>query len=75
MINTYNSKHDIYGNRRNLVVNYETKEIYYYGCNVFNLGNVQNDLGIREVERMKKEFIKEGYTVVSHAHVRDKWYK
>lgn len=75
MISTFNSKHDIYGNRRNLVANYETKEIYFYGCNAFNLGNVKNDLGIREVERMKKEFINDGYTMVSHAHVRDNWYK
>lgn len=73
MIKTYNSKHDIYGNRLNLVVNEEKQEIYFYGCNAYNLGEVYNDLGIREVQRLKKEYIAEGYTMVSHAEVRDNW--
>ena len=72
---TYNSKHDIYGNRKNLVVNHDTKEVYFYGCNAYNLGNVNNDLGIREVNNMYKEYLSEGYKIVSHAHVRDNWYK
>ena len=73
MIKTYNSKHDIYGNRLNLVVNEEKREIFFYGCNAYNLGSVSNGLGIREVNRMKKEFIAVGYTLVSHSHVRDTW--
>ena len=70
---TYNSKHDIYGNRLNLVINEEKKELYFYGCNAYNLGNVINDLGIREIKRMYKEFIADGYKKVSHATVRDNW--
>lgn len=73
MIRTYNSKHDIYGNRLNLVINEEKKELYFYGCNAYNIGEVTNDLGIREVNRMHKEFLKEGYKPVSHAEVRDNW--
>ena len=74
-ITTYNSKHDIYGNRRNLVVNYDTKQLYFYGCNAFNIGDVCDNLGIREINRYYKNFITEGYTVVSHAFVRDNWMK
>lgn len=73
MIKTYNSKHDIYGNRLNLVVNEIKKEIYFNGCNAFNLGEVIDNLGIREVNRMKKEYIANGYKLVSHAIVRDEW--
>jgi len=67
MVFTYNSKHDIYGNRLNLVVNYETKEYYFYGCDAFNKGNVINNLGIREVNKQKKELDREGYKKVDHA--------
>lgn len=70
---TYNSKHDIYGNRLNLVVNEDKKEIYFYGSNAYNLGNVIDDLGIREVKRIHKEFLQDGYIKVSHAEVRDNW--
>lgn len=72
-INTYNSKFDTYGNRKNLVVNEDKKEIYFSGCNAFNLGNVTEDLGIREVNRMYKEFLADGYTEVKHSEVRDNW--
>lgn len=72
-ITTYNSKHDVYGNRRNLTVNHDKKELYFYGCNCYNLGNVYNDMGIREVNRLHKEFLSEGYKTVSHAEVRDNW--
>lgn len=75
MITTYNSKHDIYGNRLNLVINEEKKEVYFSGGNAFNLGNVIDDLGIREVNRMHKEFLAEGYKKVSHSEVRDNWLK
>jgi hypothetical protein len=71
---TYNSKHDIYGNRRNLVVNHDLKEVYFYGCNAYNLGVVVDNLGIREVNKMYKEYINQGYKTVSHATVRDKWH-
>lgn len=73
MLVTYNSKFDIYGNRRNLVVNEDTQEFYYNGGNAFNIGEVIDDLGIREVDRMKKNYISNGFTMVSHAHVRDNW--
>lgn len=73
MIKTYNSKHCINGNRRNLVVNTDTKEVYFSGCNAFNIGEVQNNLGIREVNRLHKEYLQDGYKNVSHAHVRDGW--
>lgn len=72
-ITTYNSKFDIYGNRRNLCVNFDTKEVWFYGGNCFNLGNVIDDCGIREVNRMHKEFIEDGFKPVSHAEVRDNW--
>lgn len=74
-IKTYNSKFDINGNRRNLIVNYDTKQFYYNGGHAFSLGVETDNLGIREVDRMKKELISEGYEPVSHAHVRDNWYK
>lgn len=70
MVKTYNSKHDIYGNRRNLTVNYDTKEFYFYGCNVFNI-NATNDLGIREVNRMHKELVADGYKEVGHEIARE----
>ena len=75
-IKTFNSRTCIYGNRRNLVVNEETKEFYYSGCNAYNLGEAENDLGIREVNWMYKDLkANEEYTEVSHAHVRDSWMK
>ena len=43
---TYNSKHDIYGNRRNLCVNYTTREVWFYGGHCFDLGNIHDGLGI-----------------------------
>ena len=70
---TYNSKHDIYGNRRNLCVNYTTREVWFYGGHCFNLGNIHDGLGIREVNRLHKEFIADGFVPVSHAVVRDTW--
>lgn len=73
MKTTYNSRHDIYGNRLNLVVNEEKKELYFNGCNTYNLGNIINNLGIREVNRMYKDFVSDGYKKVSHAEVRDNW--
>ena len=72
-IKTYNSKHDIYGNRTNLCVNFTKKEVWFYGCNAFNIGDVMDGLGIREVNRLHKEFIAEGFKPVSHAEVRDNW--
>lgn len=66
MLVTYNSKFDLYGNRRNLVVNHETKEIYYSGGHVFDLGTVHNGCGIREVDRMKKEYLQDGFKSVPH---------
>ena len=69
MIITYNSKHDINGNRRNLVVNTETKQYYYYGGHVFDLGTVHNNIGIREIENMKKNYIADGFTSAEHAEV------
>jgi hypothetical protein len=74
MLVTYNSKHDVYGNRRNLVVNHDTKEIYYSGGHVFDLGTVHSDCGIREVDRMKKEYLAEGYKSVPHS-TANLWYK
>ena len=73
MIKTFNSKSCVYGNRRNLVVNYDKKEIYFSGCHAYDLGIVKSDLGIREVNRMYKEYLKEGYTQVQHSTVRDLW--
>ena len=70
-IKTYNSKTCIYGNRRNLTVNYDTKELFYYGCNVFNKGTVINGLGIREVNRKYKKLLSEGYKSVSHEVARE----
>jgi hypothetical protein len=73
MIITYNSKTDTNGNRRNLVVNTDTKELYHSGGNAYNLGTVYNDCGIREVNRLKKEYEEDGYKEVKHSYVRDNW--
>lgn len=70
---TYNAKTNRNGNRLNLVVNHSTKELYFYGCNAFNLGNVYDDLPIRFVSNMHKDLLAEGWTTVSHSHVRDNW--
>jgi hypothetical protein len=70
---TYNSKFDINGNRLNLVVNHDKRELFFYGCNAYNLGTEYSDCGIREVNRLHKEFIADGYKPVSHAEVRDNW--
>lgn len=67
MIITYNSKFDINGNRRNLVINTETKQYFYYGGHVFDLGIVHDGCGIREIENMKKDYIAEGFTPVKHS--------
>ncbi len=71
MIKTFNSKLDINGNRLNLVVNFGTKEVWFYGCNCFNKGIVTDGMGIREVNRMYKEFVKEGYKRVQHEVARE----
>ena len=70
MLVTYNSKHDVYGNRRNLVVNHGTKEIYYSGGHVFDLGTVHPQCGIREVDGIKKDYLQEGYKQVPHSVAR-----
>lgn len=71
MVNTYNSKHDVNGNRLNLVVNTDTKELWFYGCNCFNKGSIYEGCGIREVNRIKKEYISEGYKQVAHDVARN----
>jgi hypothetical protein len=73
MIKTYNSKPCTYGNRLNLVVNTDNKEVYFTGSHAYDLGNVHNDLGIREANRLYKEYIQDGFKRVSHADVRDNW--
>lgn len=71
MINTYNSKTGINGERLNLVVNEELKKFYFHTCNVFNKGEVTNEMGIREVKRMAKELISDGYTEVKYAEAKN----
>ena len=73
-ITTYNSKTCIYGNRRNLVVNETLKQYYYSSCNAYNLGIVKNDLGIRFVNGMYKEYKNDSdYTEVKHIEVKNNW--
>lgn len=71
-ITTFNSKTGIDGQRYNLVVNEDTKQLYYHSCNTWNLGNIINELGIRQINKMYKDFIKDGYTEVKHSEVK-KW--
>ena len=72
-ISTFNSRACINGNRRNLVVNYDKKEFYFSGCHTFNLGEVHNGLGIREVNNIHKNYNAEGYKKVSHEEVSNNW--
>jgi len=71
MIKTYNSKFDKYGNRLNLVINEGRKELYFKSCNAWNLGDIIEDLGIREVNSMYKSFLKQGYAEVRHSDVKN----
>lgn len=67
---TLNARHDIYGNRLNLVINRDTKEYYFTGVNAFNIGVVKENLPIREVEFEEKYLKEQGYVRVQHADVR-----
>ena len=73
MIKTYNSKTGANGQRLNLVINETLKEFYFHTCNVFDLGEVENDLGIREVQRLKKDYVNEGYKEAKHKEVNEIW--
>jgi len=73
MIKTYNSKTGANGQRLNLVINETLKEFYFHTCNVFNFGEVENDLGIREVQRLKKDYESEGYKEAKHSEVKEVW--
>lgn len=73
MIITFNSKTGINGQRLNLVINETLKEFYYSDHNTFNFGNIENDLGIREVQRMRKEYITEGYKEARYHDVNEIW--
>ena len=73
MIKTYNSKTGANGQRLNLVINETLKEFYFHTCNVFNFGEVENELGIREVQRLKKDYEREGYAEVKHNTVKEVW--
>lgn len=72
-IRTFNSKTNLNGNRLNLVINEDLKEKYFAGGNTFNLGEVENGLGIREVQRLNKMFEEQGYQNVSWDHVAHGW--
>jgi len=73
MIKTYNSKTGTNGQRLNLVINETLKEFYFHTCNIFDLGEVENELGIREVQRLKKDYENEGYKEVKHSQVKENW--
>ena len=67
-INTYNSKTNYYGNRLNLVLNHNTKQLYTSGCNAFNMGTVENKLLQRDIKAIEKNYINnENYKKVTHA--------
>lgn len=72
-IRTYNSKTGTNGQRLNLVINEDRKEIFFHTCNVFDLGNINNDLGIKEIQRLKNEFINNGYKEVKYINVKNDW--
>jgi len=73
MIRTYNSKTGANGQRLNLVINETLKEFYFHTCNIFNLGEVENELGIREVQRLKKDYERDGYAEVKYSQVKENW--
>jgi len=66
MIITLNSKFNRYGNRLNLIINYETKEYYFYGSHTTDIGEVFHNLPIKEVKRKEKELRQRRFTPVPH---------
>ena len=69
----YNSKTGSNGQRLNLVINEERKEIFFHTCNVFDLGDIYDENGIREVNRLYKDFLQQGYKEVKSQDVRLNW--
>lgn len=65
------SRSDIYGNRTDLIVNYDTKEYYFNGSHAFEIGSVRQELPIREVNRAQKEFERDGFKRVTHSRVKE----
>ena len=70
---TYNSKTGSNGQRLNLVINEERKEMFFHTCNVFDLGDIYDENGIREVNRLYKDFLRQGYKEVKSSEVRMNW--
>lgn len=70
-LQTLLSKGDIYGNRLNLVINHDTKEMHFTGSYWASMGLVTEDLGIRKVNARYKELLGEGYVNVSQSYVQE----
>jgi len=73
MIITLNSKFNRYGNRLNLIINYNTREYYFYGSHTADIGEVFHNLPIKEVERKEKELKHRYFKQVSHEALRN-WF-
>lgn len=74
MLITLNSRLDKYGNRRNMIINYDEKAFYLYGAHVADKGEVINNLPIKEIYRKQQELIARGFYQVEYEVLRN-WHE